>query len=239
MAGDVLYAGLDRGGKPRLQLLRWGKDGQFFEASGVGGARSSFISPVSGRLTSGFGMRRHPILGYKRMHSGVDYAAKYGTPIYAVSDGVVSYAGRHGGHGNYVRIDHGGGMGTGYAHMSRIAASKGTRVRAGQVIGYVGSTGLSTGPHLHFEVYRNNRPVNPQTVQFLSRPQIEGQELVRFKALLAKLKAVEPGAALNDLPPMVEEPAKPQREIDRLAQHRQEVLPAPRPERLAGNTLGN
>ena len=226
LAGELLYAGLDRGDNPRLQLMRWGKEGQFYEASGIGRQHSSQVSPVGGRMTSGFGMRRHPILGYLRMHSGVDYAAGYGTPIYAASDGVVSYAGRHGGHGNYVRIEHGGGSGTGYAHMSRIAIDRGARVSAGQVIGYVGSTGLSTGPHLHFEVYRNNRPVDPRGVQFLSRPQIDGEELARFKALLARLKSVEPGAALKDIAPLGEEPVGPQREIDRLARHRDAVVPA-------------
>ncbi|MCX7864332.1 MAG: M23 family metallopeptidase [Novosphingobium sp.] len=227
LAGELLYAGLDRGSKPKLQLLRWGKDGQFYEATGVGRQRPSLISPVAGRLTSGFGMRRHPILGYRRMHSGIDYAASYGTPIYAVSDGIVTFAGRHGGHGNYVRIAHGGANGTGYAHMSRIAVSSGSRVRAGQVIGYVGSTGLSTGPHLHFEVYRNGRAVDPASVRFLARPQIDGEELARFKAELARLRSVEPGAALRDIAPVAQEPAEPRREIDRLASRRAVVAPAP------------
>jgi murein DD-endopeptidase MepM/ murein hydrolase activator NlpD len=209
--------------------MRWGKDGQFYEASGVGRQRSSYVSPVSGRMTSSYGMRRHPILGYRRMHSGVDYAARYGTPIYAVSDGTISYAGRHGGHGKYVRIDHGGGTATGYAHMSRIAVSSGSRVSAGQVIGYVGSTGLSTGPHLHFEVYRGGRTVNPQSVQFISRPQIDGQELVEFKAFLAKLKSIEPGSALGDIVPKAEEQPETGREIDKVARRRAVVPSAPDP----------
>ncbi|MDE2406228.1 MAG: M23 family metallopeptidase, partial [Sphingomonadales bacterium] len=118
--GDLLFAGLERGGKPLAQLLRWGSDGSFYEASGIGGQpRASMFMPVAGHLTSGYGMRRHPILGYSRMHAGVDFGAAWGSPIYAVSDGVVSFAGRHGGHGNYVRLEHGGGMGTGYGHMSR------------------------------------------------------------------------------------------------------------------------
>ncbi|MBV1918930.1 MAG: M23 family peptidase, partial [Sphingomonadaceae bacterium] len=94
--GDLLYAGLERGGKSRLQLMRWGDRGQFFEASGVGKQTSRQFRPVPGRMSSRYGLRRHPILGYKRMHSGVDYAARYGTPIVAVSDGTVSYSGRHG-----------------------------------------------------------------------------------------------------------------------------------------------
>jgi murein DD-endopeptidase MepM/ murein hydrolase activator NlpD len=155
--GELLYAGVMRGGKPRTQLMKWGKDGRFYEASGVGEQKRGLFTPVPGRVTSGYGSRRHPILGYRRMHAGVDFKASYGQPIYAVSDGTVQYAGRHGGHGNFVRLAHGGGLGTGYAHMSRIAVRSGQHVSRGQVIGYVGSTGLSTGAHLHYEMYRNGK----------------------------------------------------------------------------------
>ncbi|MCB2047693.1 MAG: M23 family metallopeptidase [Novosphingobium sp.] len=217
-AGELLYAGLERGGKPRLQLLRWGKDGQFFEASGVGRQTSRYFQPVVGRMSSRFGMRRHPILGYRRMHSGVDYAASYGSAIVAVSDGIVTYSGRHGGHGKYVRIEHGGGLGSGYAHMSSIAVSAGTHVRAGQVIGYVGSTGLSTGPHLHFEVYRGNTKIDPLSVRFMSRPQVSGPELAAFKARLEVMKSVPVGKALENMTRQTAPIGQPQREIDRLAQ---------------------
>ena len=216
-AGDLLYAGLERGGKVRLQLMRWGDRGEFFEASGVGKQKSRYFQPVSGRMTSRYGLRRHPILGYRRMHSGVDYAARYGTPIVAVSDGTVTYSGRHGGHGKYVRIEHGNGLGSGYAHMSRIAVNRGVRVQAGQVIGYVGSTGLSTGPHLHFEVYRGSRKVNPQSVRFVSRPRIDGKELSRFRQRLKSLKAVPAGDALENMVPDTPAEAEPVREIDRIA----------------------
>jgi murein DD-endopeptidase MepM/ murein hydrolase activator NlpD len=216
--GELLYAGLERGSKPRLQLIRWGRDGQFFEASGVGRQTSSYFQPVSGRLSSRFGMRRHPILGYMRMHGGIDYAAGYGTPIVAVSDGLVSYAGRHGGHGKYVRIEHGGGLGSGYAHMSSIAVDPGSQVRAGQVIGYVGSTGLSTGPHLHFEVYRGSRKIDPMSVRFMARPSVSGEELAEFKARLKALKAVPVGKALANMThARTAEPAA-SREIERVAQ---------------------
>ena len=215
-AGELLYAGLERGNRPRLQLMRWGKEGRFYQASGVGKETSRQFAPVAGRMTSRYGMRRHPILGYSRMHSGVDFAARSGTPIYAVSDGVVAFSGRHGGHGNYVRLNHGGGLGTGYAHMSRIAVSSGTRVKAGQVIGYVGSTGLSTGPHLHFEVYRGGRKVNPLSVSFVVRNEIDRSELSAFKARLAALRSVEPGAALASLAPKQADVKEPRREIDRL-----------------------
>ena len=209
--GDLLYAGLDRGGKPHTELVRWGKDGQLVdaladvtapavqqdEAVGLG-------APVAGHVTSGFGLRRHPILGYVRMHAGIDFAAASGSPIYAVSDGQVSYAGWHGGHGNYVRLEHGGGLATGYGHMSRIVVSPGSRIGRGQVIGYVGSTGLSTGPHLHYELLRDGHPVNPGTARFMMRsPQVNtaqlSSELAAVRAKLAQLLAIEPGAALEPL----------------------------------------
>lgn len=214
--GKLLYAGLLRDGKPRKQLMRWGGDGRFYEASGVGEQRSGLLAPVPGRVTSGYGMRRHPILGYRRMHAGIDFKASHGTPIYAASDGTVSFAGRHGGHGNYVRLAHGGGLGTGYAHMSRIAVSNGERVRRGQVIGYVGSTGLSTGPHLHYEMYRGGATVNPSSVQFVMRAQLSGQELASFRARLGELQQIEPGSALVALVPDAPLGDEPVREIDRL-----------------------
>ena len=223
--GDLLYAGVSRDGKPRAQLLKWGPESadggsQFYEASGVGQQQTGQIqtgsaAPVFGRITSGFGLRRHPILGYTRMHAGIDFAAAYGSPIYATSDGLVTYAGWHGGHGNFVKLDAGGGLGTGYGHMSRIAVSPGLRVRRGQVIGYVGSTGLSTGAHLHYEMYRNGVAVNPGSVSFVSTATLEGSELAAFKARLAVLRELRPGASLAPLagPGAA---ATPAREIDRL-----------------------
>ena len=217
-AGQLLYAGIERGDKPRVQLMRWGSEGRFFEASGVGEQRSGLLAPVPGPMSSSFGMRRHPILGYKRMHSGVDFRARSGTPIVAVTDGQVTGAGRMGGCGQAVRLRHGGGMDTRYCHMSRIAVSAGQNVRRGQVIGYVGSTGLSTGPHLHYEMYRSGRAIDPASVRFVTRAQLTGAELARFRETLAKLKTVEPGAALAALEPTVTEraAAAPVREIDRL-----------------------
>ncbi|MDB5688717.1 MAG: peptidase [Sphingomonas bacterium] len=194
--GDLLYAGLDQG-RRQMRLLRWPSGGkpQWFEASGVGERRGVMRMPVSGRLTSGFGMRRHPLLRFARMHAGMDIAAPRGSPIVAATDGVVDFAGWHGGHGKFVRIAHGGGLGTGYGHMSSIVVRSGTRVRQGQVIGYVGSTGLSTGPHLHYEVYRGGRAVNPSSVSFITTSQLVGADLAAFRATLARLTAVKPGAA--------------------------------------------
>jgi murein DD-endopeptidase MepM/ murein hydrolase activator NlpD len=120
-----------------------------------------FIWPVNGPIASGFGPRTHPIYGGSRMHTGVDISASQGTPIKAAGDGVVKMAGPNGGYGNWTLIDHGGGLATGYGHQSRIAVSIGQHVSTGEVIGYVGSTGASTGPHLHWEVRVNGNPVNP------------------------------------------------------------------------------
>ncbi len=215
-AGKLLYIGLLRDGKPRKQLMRWGGDGKFYEASGVGETRQGLMRPVPGWETSGYGMRRHPILGYSRMHRGIDFHAAYGSPIYAVSDGRVEFAGRHGGHGNFVKLDHGGGLETGYAHMSRIAVTPGERVRRGEVIGYVGSTGLSTGAHLHFEVYRNGQTVNPASVSYVDRAELSGAQLAAFRSTLAELQRVQPGAALAPLAPDPIATGQPVREIDRI-----------------------
>ncbi|MBU7579415.1 MAG: peptidoglycan DD-metalloendopeptidase family protein, partial [Porphyrobacter sp.] len=116
-AGQLLYAGVDRSGQPRTQLMRWGSEGRFYEASGVGEQRRGLLAPVPGAVTSNFGMRRHPILGYTRMHAGIDFKASYGTPIVAVSDGRVTSAGRSGGCGIQVMLDHGGALSTRYCHM--------------------------------------------------------------------------------------------------------------------------
>ncbi len=193
--GKLLFAGLERADGKDVRMLRWtvgGRD-QWFEASGVGESRGRFEKPVSGHLTSNFGMRFHPILGYSRMHQGVDFGAPTGTPIVAVTAGRVAFAGRHGGHGNYVKLDHGSGLATGYAHMSRIAVTPGERVRQGEVIGYVGSTGISTGPHLHYEVFRNGLAVNPMSVKFMAAPQLAGSALAAFKAKLARLTSLPVG----------------------------------------------
>jgi murein DD-endopeptidase MepM/ murein hydrolase activator NlpD len=218
--GELLFAGLEQGGRLKAQLLRWGKEGQFFEASGMGQQRTGLIMPVvGGRVTSNFGARRHPVLGYTRMHSGVDFGASYGAPIYAVGDARVIFSGWHGGHGNYVKLDHGGGYATAYAHMSRIAVGSGGTVRAGQVIGYVGSTGLSTGPHLHYELYQNGRAVNPLSVRFTVSNQVDPNELAAYKARMAQLKTVKPGAAMQSLAPRQASigQAGSGREIDKLS----------------------
>ena len=197
--GRLLYAGLVKNGRPRLRMLPWKVDGreQWYEASGVGQQRAGLVQPVAGRVTSGFGGRRHPVLGYTRMHAGIDYGAPYGAPVYAVTDGTVSFAGYNGGYGRFIRLSHAGGLGSAYAHMSRLAVSSGDRVRRGQIIGYVGSSGLSTGPHLHYELTRNGRQINPATVQFTTRAVLTGSELTAFRARLAELTSVAPNAHLR------------------------------------------
>lgn len=215
-AGKLLYAGIDRAGQPRTQLMRWGEEGQFYEASGVGEQRRGLVAPVPGRITSRYGMRRHPILGYRRMHGGLDFRARHGTPIVAVTDGRVRSAGRAGGCGLTVRLDHADRISTRYCHMSRMAVRRGQSVRRGQVIGYVGSTGLSTGPHLHYEMFRAGRKINPASVNYVTRAVLEGTELIDFRRQLIQIKQVEPGAALADLEPLPGEVREPLREIEKI-----------------------
>jgi len=189
--GQLLYVGMDRVARADVELLKWtdGKNVIWVNADGVGGEDSSRIAlPVHGRMTSGFGNRFHPILGYVRFHDGVDLAASAGTPIVAAADGRVIGAGWRGGYGQQVQIAHAGGVDTLYGHMSRIAARAGELVRKGQVIGYVGSTGLSTGPHLHFEVTKDGRPVNPMSVKLDAGPgHLEGEKLHQFDSALRGL----------------------------------------------------
>ncbi|PSJ36860.1 M23 family metallopeptidase [Allosphingosinicella deserti] len=203
--GDLLFAGLNRASGKDLQLLQWEQDGklQWFEAEGVGRTTGTLTRPVSGTVSSNFGMRRHPILGYSRMHRGMDFRAGYGTPILAASDGKVASAGWAGGHGQRVQLAHTSGLSTSYSHMSRIAVRPGASVRQGQVIGYVGSTGLSTGPHLHYELYKNGVAVNPASVTFVSRSQLSGTELAGFRQKLRGLLGTPIGGTFRaaDLSP--------------------------------------
>ena len=195
--GQLLFAGLERASGRDLRMMQWTSDGrsQWFEASGVGQQRGGVQAPVPGRVTSNYGLRMHPILRYQRMHRGLDFRAAYGTPILAAMDGTVARAGWAGGYGRQVRLNHASGLATSYSHMSRIAVSPGARVRQGQVIGYVGSTGLSTGPHLHYEMYRNGQTINPRSVRFTSRAELSGSELASFRARLRNLLATPLAAA--------------------------------------------
>jgi murein DD-endopeptidase MepM/ murein hydrolase activator NlpD len=188
---QLVYAGLDRIARADVELLKWtdGKEIIWLNADGVGGEGSTAMHlPVSGRVTSGFGNRFHPILGYARMHQGVDLAASYGAPIAAAGPGKVVAAGWAGGYGREVVIAHAGGIQTRYGHMSRLAAVVGQVVNQGQVIGYVGSSGLSTGPHVHYEVLKNGRAVNPMSVKLEGGPgQLQGEKLHQFRDALRSL----------------------------------------------------
>ena len=181
-ANDVTLAPFEQGGK-----TTW------FDGGGKGNSTGSMAMPANGRFSSGFGMRRHPILGYVRMHKGIDIAAPWGSPVFAASDGVVQTAGRASGYGNLIRINHGGAYGTGYGHLSRIYVRAGEHVRRGQRIGAVGNEGLSTGPHLHYELYKNGVAVNPRSVSFTSTQQLTGGDLGTFKAQINRLLAVPVG----------------------------------------------
>ena len=188
----VLFAGLHRFQGEDVQLLKWTAAGRtdWFDADAGNRRSDGLMAPVAGRMTSSFGMRRHPILGFARMHSGVDFGAGHGSPIVAAADGEVVGAGWAGGYGRQVQVRHQGGIVTTYSHMSGIAAEPGQPVRQGQVIGFVGSSGMSTGPHLHFEVRVDGRAVNPLAVRLQTASAISGEELKAFKARLKALLAI-------------------------------------------------
>jgi len=193
--GDVLYAAMTLSGK-RLELYGFTpKSGvrDFFDAKGQSVRKTLMRTPIDGaRLSSRFGMRKHPILGYTRMHKGTDFAAPRGTPIYAAGDGTIRTAGRKGAYGNYVRIRHNSTYNTAYAHMSRIAKGirAGIRVKQGQIIGYVGTTGRSTGPHLHYEVLVNGKQVNPTKIKLASGEKLKGTDLEQFADQRAEIDAL-------------------------------------------------
>ncbi|MCW3835147.1 M23 family metallopeptidase [Sphingomonas canadensis] len=192
--GNLLYAGVT-GCSSNVQLVRMTVNGrdEWFDASGRGERRGNMAMPANGRISSGFGARRHPILGYVRMHKGMDVAAAYGSPVYAATDGVIVFAGRNSGYGNFIKVSHANGYATGYAHLSRIAVRYGMRVSRGQVIGYVGSSGLSTGPHLHYELYKNGVAINPASISFSTQSQLSAGDMAALKARLARLMAVPAG----------------------------------------------
>lgn len=187
--GSILYASLSTSGRT-LPIYRYKTtDGNvdFFNEKGQSVKKTLMVTPIDGaRLSSSYGMRRHPIKGYTRMHKGLDFAAARGTPIMAAGNGVVEYARRNGGYGNYIRIRHANGYKTAYAHMHKFASGirKGVRVKQGETIGYVGSTGVSTGPHLHYEVLHRGKNVNPTSVKTPPGKTLKGKELNNF--LLAK-----------------------------------------------------
>ena len=189
-SGEILFVSLDLQSGNSLKLYRFKnkKDVvEYFDEKGKSAKKLLMKTPIDGaRLSSGFGMRKHPILGYKKKHRGIDFAAPKGTPVYAAGDGVIEEKGRKGAYGKYIRIRHPNNFKTAYAHLSKFRKIPGGRVKQGQIIGYVGSTGRSTGPHLHYEVLKNNIRINPQKLKLPSGRSLKGEELEEF--LLEKNK---------------------------------------------------
>ncbi len=183
---DIKYASIIIDGK-QLEYFKFITDDgyvDYFNREGKNVKKSILKTPLDGaRISSNFGMRKHPISGFNKMHKGVDFAAPTGTPIYAGGNGIVEYVGRNGGYGKYIRIRHNNGYKTAYAHLSNYkkGISKGVRVNQGEVIGYVGSTGNSTGPHLHYEIIYQNKHINPLKLKLPSGKILKGKELEKFK----------------------------------------------------------
>jgi murein DD-endopeptidase MepM/ murein hydrolase activator NlpD len=187
----------------------------FYSPQGESVVRSFLRTPMdASKITSHFGMREHPILGFSALHAGVDFAAPPGTPILAAGTGKVVMAGPNGGYGNYVKLQHTSDVATAYAHMSRVGPGikPGVSVRQGQVIGFVGTTGLSTGPHLHYEFIRGGKQVNPLAQKFAMRAAVGGKDAARFQGLarqyLNQMKSAPVVAGTKPAKP--KEPAAPQ-----------------------------
>ena len=164
----------------------------YFNREGKNVKKSLLKTPIDGaRLSSKFGMRKHPILGYNKLHKGVDFAAEKGTPVFAGGNGIIEYIGYNGGYGKYIRIRHNNDYKTAYAHLSSFNKnfSKGKRVNQGEVIAYVGSTGKSTGPHLHYEIIFQNKQINPMKMKLPSGKILKNDELKRYQKNLKEIYA--------------------------------------------------
>jgi len=200
--GNILYAALTIQGST-IKLYRWqGDDGEadYFTEKGDSSRKALMRTPIDGaRLASGFGYRRHPILGYSKMHQGVDFAAPTGTPIYAAGAGQLEKIGWQGGYGNAIVIRHTKDYSTLYGHMSGFAPGMqpGKRVKQGDIIGYVGSTGMSTGPHLHYEVHLAGKQIDPLSLKLPSRQRLAGAELARYLEMVKTIDARWQGLAKN------------------------------------------
>jgi murein DD-endopeptidase MepM/ murein hydrolase activator NlpD len=194
-SGNVIFSSLTLSDKQYKIYNHTTADGKtdYFDENGFSVRKELLRTPLNiVRISSGFGMRKHPVLGYSKMHKGVDFAASAGTPILAAGNGVVEEIGHKGSYGNYIRIRHNGSQSTAYAHTSRFAKGlhKGDSVKQGDVIAYVGSTGRSTGPHLHFEVLVDNKQVNPLSVKQSPGVKLAGAEMDRFKSYKKKLETL-------------------------------------------------
>ena len=193
--GNILFANLNLSGENNMLYFfdKKGSEGHY-DQNGKSIKKALMKTPINGaRLSSPFGMRKHPIDGFNKMHRGTDFAAPMGTPIMASGDGVVKKAGWCGGGGNCIVIRHNSTYQTVYAHMSKFAKNirSGVRVRQGQTIGYVGSTGKSTGPHLHYEVIVNGKKINSQTLKLPSGKILKGEERKIFETKKIKLDVLK------------------------------------------------
>ena len=195
-SGDIIFSNLNiQGNDLNLYKFELGKNEiDYFDENGKSMKKTLMKTPINGaRLSSPFGKRKHPILGFTKMHTGTDFAAPTGTPIMASGDGVVTRAQWCGGGGNCVKIKHNSVYQTVYAHMSKFGRGikKGTRVKQGQIIGYVGSTGLSTGPHLHYEVIENGRKINSQKLKLPSGKTLKGKLRNKFEVNKIKIDVLK------------------------------------------------
>jgi murein DD-endopeptidase MepM/ murein hydrolase activator NlpD len=198
-AGDLLYAEIGAKGET-TRFYRFQPAGssqaEYFDEFGKNIRGFLLQTPLDGaRISSGFGLRLHPILGYTRMHTGIDFAAPTGTPVFAAGDGVVQQASWKGGYGRWLEIRHTGQWSTGYGHLSGWTVRAGQHVHQGQVVGYVGASGLATGPHLHYEVMLKGQKINPKGAKVPQGEVLEGRELVAFRAEMAHIDALVGGAA--------------------------------------------
>ena len=191
--GDIKYARLVNRHND-IALYRYKNDDgriQYYDQNGRSSRKTLMKTPVDGaRISSSYGMRHHPVLGYSKMHKGIDFAAPRGTPIYAAGDGVIEKAGRWGSFGNYIRIRHNSTLKTAYAHLQKFNTGirPGVRVKQGDVIGYIGTTGRSTGPHLHYEVQMNGTQVNPNGINVPIGEELKHAELKKFNAEMQRYK---------------------------------------------------
>tara|TARA_B100000575_G_scaffold293939_1_gene307155 strand:- start:1922 stop:3232 length:1311 start_codon:yes stop_codon:yes gene_type:complete len=194
--GQIIFANLNLQNTD-LQLYKYEFEKNkidYFDENGKSIKKTLMKTPINGaRLSSSYGKRKHPILGYTKMHTGTDFAAPTGTPIMASGDGKIMKAGWCGGGGNCVKIKHNSTYQTVYAHMSKFGRGikKGVRVKQGQIIGYVGSTGLSTGPHLHYEVIENGRKINSQKLKLPSGKVLKGEERKKFEVVKIKIDVLK------------------------------------------------
>ncbi|MFV9875899.1 MAG: peptidoglycan DD-metalloendopeptidase family protein [Rickettsiales endosymbiont of Dermacentor nuttalli] len=190
--GDIIYSSLILNDK-KLDLYKYTNSAgitDFYTANGTNIRRELLKTPLNViRVSSGFGIRRHPVLGYTKMHKGVDFVAPIGTPIFAAGSGTIEEIGRKGSYGNYIRIRHSNGYATAYAHASSFAKNlrKGSQVKQGEVIAYVGATGRATGPHLHYEVLYNNQQINPLKLKLVPNNKLDSKELTQFMKFKQKL----------------------------------------------------